>query len=54
MISILSSLKKGLRYPDWPSNRSIALNSEKNTLVWVNKEDHLDFRTYATKGNSVE
>jgi hypothetical protein len=34
---------KGLRYPDWPKNRSVATN--KNLMVWLNKEDHIECRS---------
>ena len=54
IVSLFSSTWKGPRYPDWPSNRSIALSSDKAALVWVNKEDHIDYRTFGVKGNSVE
>jgi protein-arginine kinase len=40
-----STFKKGPRYPDWNSHRAIAFNSDKNVLVWINKEDHIEYKT---------
>lgn len=41
LCTYLAGKKKGPRFPDWPKNRSIAIASDKNAVVWINKEDHL-------------
>jgi protein-arginine kinase len=32
----------------------VAINQDKSVLVWVNKEDHIEFKSYACKNNAIE
>lgn len=49
----MKGLKKGARYPDWPRNRAISISSDKSSLVWINKEDHLKYKSYSNKNTNL-
>lgn len=43
------NMKRGPRFPDWPRNRAVSVSADKTTLIWINKEDQLQYKSLQNK-----
>ncbi|CAD8076158.1 unnamed protein product [Paramecium sonneborni] len=51
--AIINQIFKGLRHPDWPSDRMVLQSNDKQNIVWINREDHLKFKFLNTEKSSI-